>query len=122
VIQLKSTLRPETPWEVSKRNEDIVTGIRQADAARAQLGGSVTAVVITDGYRGDYATWRVALDRRVATGTLEDLDEIARDPTHAFEILQERAGFRRAPQGEVCQDRTCDLVGWSLRLVDSTRD
>ncbi len=29
VLQLKSTLRPETPWEVYKRNEDILNGIRQ---------------------------------------------------------------------------------------------
>jgi len=67
VIQLKSTLRPESPWEVYKRNPDILDGIDKADLARRQLGADVAAVVITDGYRGDYSTWRVALDRRVAT-------------------------------------------------------
>jgi hypothetical protein len=73
VIELKSTLRPESPCEVHKRNDDILGGIEQAHRARTQLGKDATAVVITDGYRGDFATWRLALERRVATGTLEDL-------------------------------------------------
>jgi hypothetical protein len=119
VVQLKSTLRPESPWEVYKRNGDILDGIDEAERARTQLGDDVTAVVITDGYRGDYATWRLALERRVATGTLEDLDAIASDPPQAFEILQRRAGFGRQPRDESPHERTCDLMGWSLRLVDA---
>jgi hypothetical protein len=119
VIQLKSTLRPESPWEVHKRNADILDGIEKADRARRQLGEGVTAVVITDGYRGDYATWRVALERRVATGTLEDLDAIGGDPAKAFEILKQRVGFARQPRSESPHERTCDLMGWSLRLVDA---
>jgi ketosteroid isomerase-like protein len=122
VVQLKSTLRPQSPWEVYKRNGDILDGIEKANRARRQLGEDVTAVVITDGYRGDYATWRVALDRRVATGTLEDLDVIARDPARAFEILQQRAGFGREPRGEPPHERTGDLLGWSLRIVDAQPD
>jgi hypothetical protein len=119
VIQLKSTLRPESPWEVHKRNDDILGGIEQAHRARTQLGKDVTAVVITDGYRGDFATWRVALERGVATGTLEDLDAVASALAEAFEILRRRAGFERAPRGESPQERTADLVGWSLRLLDA---
>ena len=80
VIQLKSTLRPESVSEVHNHNTDIIAGIEQAYRARAELGEDVTAVAITDGYRGDYATWRIALDRQVAIGTLEDVVAIAREP------------------------------------------
>ncbi len=121
VAQLKSTLRPESPWEVHKRNSDVLDGIEQAHHARAQLGEDVTAVVITDGYRGDFATWRVALERRVAIGTLEDLDAIARAPAEAFETLRQRVGFGGEPPGGAPHERTCDLMGWSLRLVDAVR-
>ncbi len=76
-LQLKSTLRPETPWEVHKRNDDILKGIEQAREARRRLGENVTAVVVTDGYRGDYATWRAALEREVGISTLEDVEAAA---------------------------------------------
>jgi hypothetical protein len=79
----------------------------------------VTAVVITDGYRGDFATWRVALERRVAIGTLQAVAEIAGAPAKAFEVLQRRAGFERRPSGEAPQERVCELMGWTLRLVDA---
>jgi hypothetical protein len=82
----------------------------------------VTAAVITDGYRGDYSTWRAALDRHVPIGTLEDLDAIARDPGQAFALLQQRVGFRREPEGEPPQERACELVGWSFRIVDTRRE
>ena len=118
VIQLKSTLRPESPWEVYKRNADILDGIEQAHRARAQLGEDVTGVVITDGYRGDFASWRVGLERRVAIGTLEDLDAIASDPGQAFEILSQRAGLGRESRSE-SRERSCDIMGWSLQLVDA---
>ena len=117
--QLKSTLRPEAPWEVYKRNDDVRHGIEQADRARAQLGENVTAVVITDGYRGDYATWQVALERRVPIGTLDDVEAIARDPAQAFALLQRRVGFGAESHGEAPQERTCDLMGWSVRIVDA---
>jgi hypothetical protein len=78
----------------------------------------VTAVVITDGYRGDFASWRVGLERRVAIGTLEDLDVIGRDPAQTFEILSERAGLGGLSRNESDLERTCDIMGWSLRLVD----
>jgi hypothetical protein len=119
VIQLKSTLRPESPWEVYKRNADILDGIEQAHRARAQLGEDVTGVVITDGYRGDFASWRVGLERRVATGTLEDLEAVASDPGQTFDILSRRAGLGRPSCSESQRERTCDIMGWSLRLVDA---
>jgi hypothetical protein len=118
-IQLKSTLRPQSPWEVYKRNADVLEGIEQVHRARIQLGEDVTGIVITDGYRGDYATWRVGLERRVATGTLEDLEAIANDPAQTFEVLGRRAGFGGVPQGESDHERTCEIMGWSLRLVDA---
>lgn len=118
-VQLKSTLRPETPWEVYKRNDDILDGIEKAVRARAQLGENVTAVVVTDGYRGDYATWRVALERRVPIGTLEDIEAIGRDPAQAFDLLQGRVGFDVEPHGKPPQERTCKLMGWSVRMVDA---
>ena len=121
VIQLKSTLRPESPWEVYKRNADILDGIEQAHRARAQLGKDVTGVVITDGYRGDFASWRVGLERRVATGTLEDLDAIASEPGQTFEILSRRAGLGSPPRSESQRERACNIMGWSLRLVDARR-
>jgi hypothetical protein len=118
VVQLKSTLRPESPWEVHKRNDDILDGIEEAHRARAQLGEDVTAVFITDGYRGDFATWAVAIERRVATGTLEDLQRVGSAPSQAFEILRRGAGFgRRSRSGS--RERSCDIMGWSLRLVDA---
>jgi hypothetical protein len=119
VVQLKSTLRPETPWEVYKRNGDILVGIEQAHRARAQLGGSVTAMVITDGYRGDFATWYVAIERQVPIGTLEDLEDLASNPEQAFDLLQRRVGFDVTPHSQPPRERTCDLMGWSLRMVDA---
>ena len=56
VLQLKSTLRPETPWEVQKRNHDILDGIEHTATALGRLPQKSTGFVITDGYRGDYVT------------------------------------------------------------------
>jgi hypothetical protein len=120
-VQLKSTLRPATPWEVHKRNGDVLDGIEKADRARSQLGEDVTAVVITDGYRGDFATWRTAMDKRVPIGTLEDVEAVGRDPEQVFDVLQQRVGFDAEPQGESPQERVGDIVGWSFRLVDARR-
>jgi hypothetical protein len=75
VIELKSTLRPETPWEVLKRNEDVITGIRQARAL-VERGVAKQAFVLTDGYRGDYACWAEAAVNAVPVGTLDDLEVI----------------------------------------------
>ena len=120
VIQLKSTLRPESANEVNNRNTDILTGVEQAHGAGVQLGHEVTAVVITDGYRGDYTTWRAALDRQVGIGTLEDVEAIGRRPANALELLRQRVGFGGKHSGGSPRERAGDLVGWTLRLVDAT--
>jgi hypothetical protein len=119
VLQLKSMLRPETPWEVYKRNEDIRIGIDQACDARRRFGPLAAGAVITDGYRGDYSTWRVAIDNKVPIGTLEDIPDLALDPHGAFELLRNRVGFgTKAPEGAP-YDRSFELMGWTFRIVDS---
>jgi len=119
VLELKSTLRPETPWEVSKRNEDIMAGVRQAKAL-IDRDVAKRAYVITDGYRGDYACWKEALSTRVPIATLHDLNEIASDPTAAVAALKARVGIvgsASAPR-EPLPDRELQLKDWTLRLVD----
>ena len=91
VLQLKSTRRPEMPWEVYKRNADILVGIRQAANIQLRLGESTTAVVITDGYRGNYTTWRAARPSR-SDRKLEDLDRIARYPGRPSPSSKNRQG------------------------------
>ena len=83
VIELKSTLRPETVWEVYKRNQDILNGLRQAESL-VRRGVGDRGLVITDGYRGDYMCWKEALRQNVAIGTLGELEDLARDPNRAF--------------------------------------
>jgi hypothetical protein len=119
VLELKSTLRPETRWEVYKRNEDIVNGISQAQDACARIGSGTIGAVITDGYRGDYSTWRRASEHQIPIGTLEDIPDLARDPYRIFEWLRARVGFDLAPLEGAPFERPCDLVGWTLRFVDS---
>jgi hypothetical protein len=119
VLQLKSTLRPESPWEVLKRNDDVLDGITHTSEVLKRFSAGTHGFVLTDGYRGDYQTWKVALERGVMTGTLEDLDAIATNPGGAPEVLRQRAGFGRAPEVTSIPDRELDLFGWKLRLVDA---
>jgi hypothetical protein len=56
VLQLKSTLRPATPWEVYKRNEGLIDGVKHTKKL-IDRGVASQGFVVTDGYRGDYA-WR----------------------------------------------------------------
>src|SRR5271166_2598853 len=119
VLQLKSTLRPETPWEVHKRNDDILTGIAQAQDARDRIGPGTTGAIITDGYRGDYSTWRLAAEHQIPIGTLEDIPDIARNPHQIFELLKTRVGFDIAPPEGAPLERACELMGWNIRIVDS---
>ena len=93
VLELKSTLRPETPWEVYRRNQDLLTGIAQARERSDRLGSGAIGVVVTDGYRGDYVTWRSAIDHGIPIGTLEDIPDLARDPRQVFDLLRVRVGF-----------------------------
>jgi hypothetical protein len=76
-------------------------------------------VVITDGYRGDCSTWREAIDRRIAIGTLEDIEDLAREPYRIFELLKERVGFDADPPTGAPHERSFDLMGWAVRIVDS---
>ena len=119
VIELKSTLRPETLWEVHKRNRDILKGLSQAESLVRRGVGS-RGLLITDGYRGDHVCWGEAIKRDVTIGTLSELEHLARDPDRAIRLMKMRAGmpvgehtFRRLP------DRENDLFGWKLRLIDA---
>ena len=49
--------------------------------------------MITDGYEGDYTTWKESLATGVPVATLEEVDWIANDPRGAFKTLAERAGI-----------------------------
>ena len=118
VVQLKSTLRPQSPWEVLKRNADVIEGIRHTEEVLERLGPTCLDIVITDGYRGDYATWQASLRTGIAVGTLSDLDLIADDPHGAFDVLAERAGITGEPAVAGLEERRLDLCGWHLRMVD----
>ena len=122
VIELKSTLRPETPWEVYKRNEDILKGLGQAENL-VRKGVGKHGLVITDGYRGDYVCWEEALRRDVTIGTLDDLEELARDPDRVIRLMKTNAGVpTRERSGRRLPDREGDLLGWTLRLVDAAAE
>jgi hypothetical protein len=75
VLQVKSTLRPETPWEVLKRNEDILEGIDHTASVITLFDKPRYGFVITDGYRGDYDIWRSVLGTGVPVGILSDLGD-----------------------------------------------
>jgi hypothetical protein len=119
VLQLKSTLRPEAAGEVYNRNEDVIEGIAQARDTRAQIGSGAIGAVITDGYRGDYTTWRHALEHQIPIGTLDDIPDIARNPHQIFELLKSRVGFDDIRPEGAPFERSCDLMGWTVRIVDS---
>ena len=122
VIELKSTLRPETVWEVHKRNEDIQKGLRQAESL-VRRGVGDRGLVITDGYRGDYACWEEALRRSVTIGSLGELEDLARDPDRAIPTMKMKAGVPAGkPSGRRLPDREGELFGWTLRLVDAGRE
>lgn len=100
LLQLKSTLRPETAGEVYKRNVDILAGIVQVLDTRTRIASAAIGAVITDGYRGDYSTWRHALEHQIPIGTLDDIPDIAHNPHQTFELLKIRVGFTGAlPEG-----------------------
>ena len=119
IIQLKSTLRPETPWEVYKRNEDLIDGVNHTKRL-VDRGAANQGFVVTNGYRGDYACWAEALASGIPIGTLDDLEVIASDPVAAVVVLKSRVGITTSapePHREV-QDREGDLMGWKLHFVD----
>ena len=118
VLQLKSTLRPETPWEVFKRNEDIVSGISHTAEVVPHFPEGTFGFVITDGYRGDYFTWVRSLRDGVMVGSLSDIEVVAEDPQAAIETLKLRAGFDSSEQSESLPTRAFNLFDWTIRLVD----
>jgi hypothetical protein len=119
ILQLKSTLRPETPWEVYKRNEGLIDGVQHTKRL-LERGAATLGFVVTDGYRGDYACWVVALASDIPIATLYDLEAIASDPVAAVAMVKNRVGITAStpeqPQG--IPDREGDLMGWKLRFVD----
>jgi hypothetical protein len=119
ICGLKSTLRPETPWEVHKRNDDIIHGVKHTKTL-IDRGAAKHGFVISDGYRGDYACWAQALARAIPIGTLYDLAEIASDPAAAVPALKAKVGITEESLSlrEKLPDRETNLAGWKLRLVD----
>ena len=118
-IELKSTLRPETLWEVHKRNQDIKKGVSQIKSI-IERGVARTGLVITDVYRGDFRCWDEALRRDVTIGTLHEIEELAQDPDNAIQLMKVKAGVITDGQsGQRLPDRNAEILGWTLRLVDS---
>jgi hypothetical protein len=119
ILQLKSTLRPETPWEVYKRNEELIEGVKHTKRL-VDRGAANQGFVVTDGYRGDYACWAEALASGIPIATLYDLEVIASDPVAAAAEVKSRVGITASalepPQG--VPDREGDLMGWTLCFVD----
>ena len=119
MLQLKSTLRPEAAGEVNNRNKDIIDGIAQTRDTRTRIGSGAIGAVITDGYRGDYSTWSRAVEHQISIGTLEDIPDIAHNPQQIFELLKARAGFAAVRPEGAPFERSCDLMGWTILIVDS---
>ena len=119
MIQLKSTLRPQSPWEVYKRNNDVLDGINHTTGALPRFREGALGFVVTDGYAGDYATWARSLETNVPVATLQDLELIARNPGGALQTLKEKAGIEGRPTSEPVPEREADLCGWKIRLLDA---
>jgi len=121
IVQLKSTLRPQSPWDVYKRNTDVIDGITHTATMLRRIGEAATGVVITDGYEGDYATWKESLATGVPVATLDDREEIAENPRDAFETLAKRAGIQEQSSPEGVPQRSGVLAGWTIRLLDQRK-
>jgi hypothetical protein len=121
VVQLKSTLRPHSPWEVYKRNTDVVDGIRHTAEVLRRFREGALGFVVTDGYEGDYSTWVESLNTRVPIATLRDLGAIAANPVGAFQLLARRAGIEGKPTYQPLPERVVNLCGWTLRAADSAK-
>lgn len=121
VVQLKSTLRPHSPWEVYKRNSDLIDGITHTREVLPRFRAGALGFVVTDGYEGDYATWKESMRTRVPVATLKDVTLIASNPAGAFQLLAERAGIEGRPTAQPVPERVASLCGWTLRLVDSAK-
>jgi hypothetical protein len=118
VLQLKSTLRPETPWEASKRNEEILHGIDHTAEVLPQFPAGTIGFVITDGYRGDYVTWNHSLRKGVTVGTIDEVEAVADDPSEAIDTLKSLAGFDPNQQPEPIPTRAFKLFDWTFYVKD----
>jgi len=120
VLQLKSTLRPETPWEVYKRNEDILDGVKHTKSL-IDRGVASQGFVMTDGYRGDCDCWAQALESGIPIATLYDLEVITADPALAVSEVKKRAGITVTVPDVSASilDRAWRLSNWCMRLVDA---
>jgi len=106
-----------TPEEVRRRNEDIINGINHTADVLRRLQGAV-GFVISNGYRGDYATRDMALRRNVMIGTIEDVGEIAASPLEMTDILKSRAGFKQKPSDAPVSSPSRFRLGcWKIELT-----
>jgi hypothetical protein len=121
IVQLKSTLRPQSPWEVYKRNTDVIEGITHTAEIVKRIGQGTTGIVITDGYEGDYATWKESLATGVAVATLADLNWIVKEPPDALKMLAERTGIGGDSASQRLPERSMSLCGWTLRILDEPK-
>lgn len=119
VLELKSTLRPETPWEVYKRNKEVFNGIKQTRSLINRIAAG-HGFVVTDGYRGDYACWAEALTYGIPIATLYEIELIANNPVAAVSDMKSRVGITGSTPGstERLLDREEDLLNWKLRFID----
>jgi hypothetical protein len=120
VLQLKSTLRPEAPWEMHKRNEDLVEGVKQTRSL-LDKGMAHHGFVVTNGYRGNYLCWVDALSHGVQIITLEEMDRVARDPATVARLAKDLVGIPDKTKNKAVRlpSREGSLFGWTLRLVDT---
>ncbi len=91
-----------------------------AGLVREEQGAA--GIVITDGYEGDYTTWKESLATGVPVGTLADLDWIAKDPQVASKVLAERAGIVEGGAAQNVPERTMILCRWALRMLDEPKN
>ena len=118
LLELKSTIRPESPREVASRNEEIHSGLEKSEERRARFPNGTLAAVVTDGYRGDYRTWSDALARRVPVVTTREFDSFIANPARYVDDLI--AWVSNNPVGaKPLAGRETDLLGWRFIAVDA---
>ncbi len=117
ILELKSTLRPESPREVASRNEEIHLGLSKSQERRARFRAGTIAAVVTDGYRGDYRTWADALRRGVPVLTTGEVSALATDPAAFVQRLAQWSDSH--PVGsDPLPERETTLMGWRIVLRD----
>lgn len=117
-LELKSTLRPESPREVASRNDEIHHGLRRSEERLRQLPAGTIGAVVTDGYHGDYRTWADALKRRIPVLTTAELGAFAKQPNATADALASWAATEPAGSNPL-PDRETTLMGWTLLARDT---